>query len=63
MLSLQFVVMILLNITCEEANILNLVFECLIENKNSYQSPEISFGRQSIRTDITGLSSSVADLC
>ena len=35
MLLLQFVVISLLNITDKEANILNLVCECLIENINS----------------------------
>ena len=35
MLLLQFVVISLLNITDEEDNILNLVYVCLIEHKNS----------------------------
>lgn len=35
MLLLQFVVISLLNITDKEANTLNLVYVCLIENKNS----------------------------
>ena len=39
MLLLQFVVISLLNITDEEDNILNLVYVCLIEHKNCYQSP------------------------
>ena len=35
MLLLQFVVISLRNITDKEANTLNLVYVCLIENKNS----------------------------